>query len=159
MRHRSPTNTRPWEDKESYWEYVAEHDLCQLYSWFPGRFRDKQPGPGAHHIFGGNGGRWDLRANLICLSQSAHDEVHRVPVIGRVLCLFVKLMEKQLLRKFRDTDALEIDVACKGLSHLERDGAHPVLAMLESPEYVLACAGHSQQVEDIRMQLVEELER
>lgn len=93
MRHRSRTNSRRHENKKLVAEYREQNPYCELHQFAGvpgGRFGEE-----INHIFSVRK-RWDLRSNIIHLSQSAHQWFHQFPIDGRVTCLYVKFMKNEL---------------------------------------------------------------
>lgn len=93
MRHRSRTNSRRHENKKLVSEYRDQNPFCELHRFegVPGgRFGDE-----INHIFSVRK-RWDLRSNIIHLSQSAHRWFHEHPIDGRIACLYVKFSKGEL---------------------------------------------------------------
>jgi hypothetical protein len=84
VRHRSKTNSRPWEDLEFRRRYMSEKPFCELTPWLraniPAFRKSLYPQEAAtdpHHIFGGTAmRRWDLASNLLAVSRTVHIWAH-----------------------------------------------------------------------------------
>lgn len=73
--------------------------MCEIRHLFPIEIRATwtDAAQHTHHIMiAGRGIRWDLRSNLIRISAMAHEFVHRHPVDGRVICLWLKHSKGEL---------------------------------------------------------------
>ena len=118
LRHRSKTNSRPWENLTFRRQYMDGVMWCEVQPLFPpSELFGKLPimmADDPHHICGGANGsqRWDVLTNLIGVSRPVHDWLERYRPEGMVLCIKAK------------TDKGEYDdAAMKSVLGLTRPGA------------------------------------
>lgn len=105
MRRRSPTNSRPHENRAIRDFYREQNPVCEVSAWLRRNgFRDadtRDESVELNHIFS-MGSRPDLWSNMIVLSTSMHRWFHANLGDGRVLCLWRKLVKLELdLEKIR----------------------------------------------------------
>lgn len=82
-------------------QYLRDHPTCQ-YCW-PLRSLVKNAIPAcvfgaveADHIWGGNGGRWDVVSNLIASCRPCHEWKTRNETMGRIAAYWVKLKSAEV---------------------------------------------------------------
>lgn len=94
MRHRSKTNSRPWENVKVRRAYMAKHgDRCHLTAHFP---HDCGGRLDPHHLFHVGNVKWDLEGNLLSICRSTHDYIHDVDSTGgTIACMYAKLFRKR----------------------------------------------------------------
>ena len=87
LRHRSRTNSRPWENRALRQQYRDDNPDCEL---------SDGNGDDLHHIWGGNP-RWDVWSNFIRLSREQPDRADTPdgPAL-RLECMATKLWKDEL---------------------------------------------------------------
>ena len=96
LRHRSPTNSRPSEDRALRDSYREANPDCEFRKWIPELSGFPVRASEVNHIFS-VGRRPDLLSNLINLSARAHHQFfHEHLIDGRVISLFIKWKKGEL---------------------------------------------------------------
>lgn len=126
MRHRSPTNSRPWECRELYYEYLLNNPVDEISKYFPGDSSNAEiPHQGGkthisrhnatanqrHHITGGIFGaaRWDRIWNLVAVGPYTHRFCESYTFDGVVLCVHHKMAKGEWMNEHA-TETLGWDV-------------------------------------------------
>lgn len=102
MRHRSKTNSRPWEDLAFRRSYMQENQWCEMSAWLVANLKGEANGlmvreaaSDPHHLIGGNGRRWDVRTNLLAVCRRVHLWCHAHLVDSRVLGVWLKVRKDE----------------------------------------------------------------
>jgi len=74
--------------------YATVYFNCELAERF---FGGQCRAAAVHHILWGQARRWDIVPNMIALSRTAHDWVHKHKNDGLILCLYTKLKKGELI--------------------------------------------------------------
>lgn len=138
LRHRSKKNSHPERDESLRAAYMKDNPLCELSKTFPGVYGYRLLAHDPHHIMHPHR-RWDLLSNLIALNRNSHDKAHSLARVGTVMCLFVKHLKGELFPKeFRQAAGVEL------------------AGWLNFEDVARQCREYSQQVEELRVQMLEE---